>query len=140
MVRRGGLAAAEGPYPDDPSHDERPAGYDPNGEQLAMTEQHEPSIKRSERQGCGDHPHEDPQSEKDYSKDPLADSPAMSGPPPFLQKLKTSVPAEGHLSDQSQLGDGPSRGAAENASGHRRQFVRPFNDRLSVGVKTEIDP
>jgi hypothetical protein len=31
-------------YLDDPSRDERPANYDPNGEQLDMASQHEPGI------------------------------------------------------------------------------------------------
>jgi hypothetical protein len=88
----GGLSAADGgAYPDDPSYDERSAGYDPDGKQLAMTEQHEPGIKRSERKGCGDHPHEDPQSDKDCSQDPLADSPAMSRPLPFLQQARSVI-------------------------------------------------
>lgn len=91
MVRRAGLSADGGPYPNDPSYDERPAGYDPNGEQLAMTEQNEPVIIRCEGQGCADHPHEDPENDKDCSQDPLADSPAMSRPPPFLQEARSVI-------------------------------------------------
>jgi hypothetical protein len=47
-VRRGGSSAAAvaegGHYSDDPSRDERPPNYDPNGEQLDVASQHEPGI------------------------------------------------------------------------------------------------
>ena len=81
-VRRGGSSAAVaegGPYSDDPSRDERPANYDPNGEQLDAALQHEPGIISGKGQCSHHHPHEDPQKEEDRSQDSLANSSAMSG-------------------------------------------------------------
>jgi hypothetical protein len=50
-----------------------------------MTERNQPGINKEE-EGCGDHPQEYPQNEKDCSQDPPANSLAMSGPPGLLQK------------------------------------------------------
>jgi hypothetical protein len=77
---------------DDPSSDARPANYDPNGEQLDMASQHEPSIIRGEGQCCGHHPHEDPEHEKNRSQDPLTNSSAMSATRRrLLQKANTFI-------------------------------------------------
>ena len=50
QVRPGSLPAATvaqgGPYLDDPSRDERPANYAPNGEQIDAASRHEPGIIR----------------------------------------------------------------------------------------------
>jgi hypothetical protein len=81
-VRRGGSSAAAvaegGPYSDDPSRDERPANYDPNGEQLDVASRHEPGIISGKGQRSHHHPHEDPKKEEDRSQDSLANSSAMS--------------------------------------------------------------
>ena len=80
-VRRGGSSAAVaegGPYSDDPSRDERPANYDPNGEQLDAASQQEPGIISGKGQCSHHHPHEDPKKEEDRSQDSLANSSAMS--------------------------------------------------------------
>ena len=77
--RLSAAAVAEGsPYSDDPSRDERPANYDPNGEQLDAALQHEPGIISGKGQCSHHHPHEDPKKEEDRSQDSLANSSAMS--------------------------------------------------------------
>jgi hypothetical protein len=80
-VRRGGSSAAVaegGPYSDDPSRDERPANYDPNGEQLVVASQHEPGIISGKGQCSHHHPYEDPKKEEDRSQDSLANSSVLS--------------------------------------------------------------
>ena len=81
-VRRGGSSAAAvaegGPYSDDSSRYERPANYDPNGEQLDAASRNEPGIISGKVQCSHHHPHEDPQKEEDRSQDSLANSSAMS--------------------------------------------------------------
>jgi hypothetical protein len=80
-VRRGGSSAAVaegGHYSDDPSRDERPPNYDPNGEQLDVASQHEPGIISGKGQSSDQHPHEDPKKEEDRSQDSLANLSAMS--------------------------------------------------------------
>ena len=81
-VRRGGSSAAAvaegGHYSDDPSRDERPPNYDPNGEQLDVASQHEPGIISGKGQCSDQHPHEDPKKEEDRSQDSLANLSAMS--------------------------------------------------------------
>ena len=67
--RLSAAAVAEGsPYSDDPSRDERPANYDPNGEQLDAALQHEPGIISGKGQCSHHHPHEDPKNEEDRSQ------------------------------------------------------------------------
>lgn len=70
--------AEGGPYSDDPSRDERPTNYDPNGEQLDVASQHEPGIISGKGQCPHHHPHEDPKKEEDRSQDSLANLSAMS--------------------------------------------------------------
>ena len=69
-VRRNGSAPADegDPDQDDPGRDERPANYDPDGEQLGMALQREPGIINGEGQYCRHDPCEDSGSEKDRSQ------------------------------------------------------------------------